>query len=116
MTCTDADQRWEVRTRWPERGDVTFTVLENGTITEVTPADSPIAKRFSSIEGFDIPGASPLPTLAHAAIQVGEAVRGEVDVTDCSVVAYPRRGTTDPVHSAGSVVAVAPAPAVLRGG
>lgn len=102
-----------IQTRWPEHGDVGFTLREDGTITQVTPGSSTLAERFSSIEGFDISGASPLPTVARAAIQVGEAVRGEVDVIGCSVVARPRRGTVTSVHSAGRVVAIAPAPAVL---
>lgn len=102
-----------IQTQWLEHGAVTFTVLENGVITEVSPANSPLAERFSSIAGFDVLGASPMPTIANAAIQVGEAVRSEVDVVGCSVVAYPRRGTASPVHSTGRVVAVEPAPAVL---
>lgn len=106
-------KRATVHTHWPDDGEVTFVVLEDGTITEVVPSDTPLAERFSAIEGFDISGASPLPTVAGAAIQVGEAVRGEVDVTGCSVVAYPRRGVASPVHSTGRVVAIEPAPAVL---
>lgn len=100
---------WAIHTRWPGHDEATFIVVESGVVIDIRPANSALAGRFSSIEGFDVPGASPLPTVDRAAVTVGEAVRGEVDVTGCSVVAYPARGNDHLVHSAGRVLSVIPA-------
>ena len=100
-------KRWAIRAQWPNYGIVTFTVFDTGIIDEIDPPNSPLAREFSSIEGFDLANVMPAALGGgRAAVAIGEAVHGEVDVTGCSVVGYPVYGPGRYIHSAGTVISI----------
>lgn len=103
------ERRWAIVTRWPDYGEVTFTVYQSGVISDVIPSDTPLTDSFSSIEGFDLLGADPFP-YGQPAVPLIDALHGGIDPVGYMLVAYPKYGPGRYMHTTGEVLSIRDAP------